>query len=339
VNETMGFLNFENTMIIAEIGVNHEGDIHKAEKMIQLAAECGVDAVKFQTYSAENYVSIDQPERFERVKGFQLSYENFLQLAHTARQNGVIFFSTPLHPTDVDALDPIVPFYKISSGDLTYLELIEHIATKGKPIIISTGLGTKEEIQKAVDTIYRIQPDFKTNGKLALLHCVAAYPAPCEEANLKNISWLQESFGLPVGYSDHTLGIEACKIAVALGSVIIEKHFTYSKENQTFHDHAISANPNEMKVLVQSIRSIEKFLGKKERSRTQSEEKMVLHMRRSIGASVDIPAGVRIKKEWLTYLRPAWGLSPDRINDVINGSLRRPVRKGEILHEEDLILP
>ena len=332
----INFRDMGRTWIVAEIGVNHEGDPKVAADLIRLAAGCGVDAVKSQTFRAEHYISTVQMERRERARKFQLPYATFRELAGIARDLGVTFFSTPLHPDDADFLDEIVPIFKVSSGDLTHLSLIRHIAAKGKPTIISTGLGTRQEIQAAIDTVLAMQPQAGDEGRLMLLHCVAAYPTPAEEANLANIAWLRNTFGLPVGYSDHTLGTKACELAVAAGAVALEKHFTYRKENQSFHDHALSADPNDMRQLVAAVRQAETYLGHKERTQSQSEEKMRLHMRRSVGAAVDIPAGVPVKKEWLTYLRPAWGLPADQFEAVIGKRLRRAVPAGDLIKAEDL---
>ena len=332
----MNFWKMERTWIVAEIGVNHEGSPKVAADLIRLAAQCGVDAVKFQTYRVENYVSTVQPDRRERAKRFQLSYETFRELAAISQECGVTFFSTPLHMDDADFLEEIVPIFKVSSGDLTHLSLIRYLASKGRPMIISTGLGTREEIQAAIDAVLDVRPDAGEKGELALLHCVAAYPTPVEEANLANIKWLRKTFDLPVGYSDHTLGVKACELAVATGAVIVEKHFTYRKENQSFHDHLLSADPNDMRQLVAAVRQAEIYLGHKERTRSPSEEKMLLHMRRSIGAAKDIPAGVPVCAEWLTYLRPAWGLPPDRFNTVVGKRLHRDVPAGDLIRAEDL---
>lgn len=332
----MNFWDLKRTWIVAEIGVNHEGDPKVAADLIRLAAQCSVDAVKFQTFRAEHYVSTVQPERRERARKFQLPYESFRELAGIAQECGVTFFSTPLHVDDVDFLDEIAPIFKVSSGDLTHLSLIRHIASKGKPVIISTGLGTREEIQTAIEVVLKVQPDAIEKGRLILLHCVAAYPTPAEEANLANIVWLRETFGLPVGYSDHTLGIKACELAVAAGAVVLEKHFTYRKENQIFHDHALSADPEDMRQLVAAVHQVETYLGHKERTRSPSEEKMLLHMRRSVGAAIDIPVGEPVKKEWLTHLRPAWGLPADQFDAVVGKRLPRAVPAGDLIRAEDL---
>jgi len=332
----MNFHNLKSTWIVAEIGVNHEGDKRIAVDLIKQAAACGVNAVKFQTYQAEHYISTSQMERFQRARKFQLKYDDFRELAHVASECGMVFLSTPFHSDDVDFLDEIVPVFKVSSGDLTHSKLTAHIALKGKPIIISTGLGTRQEIQAAVETVLEVRPDVRDKGELMLLHCVAAYPTPAEEANLANISWLRETFELPVGYSDHTLGTKACELAVAAGAVLVEKHFTYRKENQEFHDHAISADPDDMRQLVLAVREAETYRGAKERVLGQSEKEMLLTMRRSIGAAIDIPSGQPVRSEWLTYLRPAWGIPIDQVDTVVGRRLHRVVPAGDLIREEDL---
>jgi N-acetylneuraminate synthase/N,N'-diacetyllegionaminate synthase len=265
-----------------------------------------------------------------------LPFEGFRRLAEVAKSEKVIFFSTPLSLSDIDNLDEIQPIFKISSGDLTFLELIRYAAGKGKPMIISTGLGTEDEISAAVEVVLKVRPTAREDGSLMLMHCICAYPTPAEEANLRSIDYLRDRFGLPVGYSDHTIGIKASELAVASGAVTIEKHFTYRKEDQIFHDHKLSANPDDMRDLVESIRLAEKYLGRKHRIRSKSEESMLLHMRRSIGTVVDIPAGVAVRREWLTWLRPAWGIGPDDMGLVEGKRLNKPLKAGAIVRAEDV---
>jgi N,N'-diacetyllegionaminate synthase len=332
----MNFAKLPRTWIVAEIGVNHEGDEAVAADLIRKAKRCGADAVKFQTFEIETYVSTVQPERRERSARFQLPYEAFRRLAKVAAEVGLVFFSTPLGFRDVEFLAGFCPIIKISSGDLTFLPLIRRAAETGKPMIISTGLGTQAEIQAAVDTVAAVRPSVHKDGSVALLHCVASYPAPAEDANLRNIGWLRSTFGLPVGYSDHTLGTKACELAVAAGAMILEKHFTYRKEDQKFHDHLLSADPKDMTDLVTAVREAERYLGSPERHRTASEEKMVAHMRRSLAAAVDIPAGEPVRPEWLTYLRPAWGVGPERFDSLVGRRLVRKVPAGDLIRDEDL---
>ena len=333
----MNFATLERTWIIAEIGVNHEGDEAVAVDLIHKAKACGADAVKFQTFDPAHYVSSIQPERLERVSRWALPQDAFRRLAAKARGLGLVFFSTPLGFSDISFLSEIAPMFKISSGDLTCLPLIRAVAETGKPVIISTGLGTEAEIRAAVDTVLAVRPEAAIDGSLLLMHCVSAYPTPPEEAHVRNVGWLKKKFGLPVGYSDHTLGIKACELAVAAGAVALEKHFTYRKEDQTFHDHKLSADPKDMTELVVAVRQAEVYLGKAERARGPSEEKLLQHMRRSLGAVVDIPAGVPVKAEWLTFLRPQWGLTPDRLDAVVGRKLNRAVSAGDLLREEDIV--
>jgi len=333
---TINFNELDRVWIAAEIGVNHEGDVKVAEDLVRMAADAGADSVKFQTFTPEQYVSTVQPERLERVKRFALSNDDFRRLAKLATSLGLTFFSTPLHNDDIDFLNEIAPIFKVSSGDLTHTRMIRHMAAKNKPIIISTGMGSREEIQAAVDAVLSVRPDAGGKGELALLHCVAAYPTQAEEANLGNIRWMEETFGLPVGFSDHTLGIKACELAVAAGARILEKHFTYRKEDQAFHDHAISADPKDLKELVQAVRVAETYVGRRERVLAESEVPGLKHLRRSLAAAVEIPAGVPVKEEWVTLLRPAWGLLPDDFDSLVGKKLTRAVPAGDIIRAEDV---
>jgi len=332
----MNFNQLTRTWIVAEIGVNHEGSEGIAADLILKAASAGVDAVKFQTFTPEHYVSTEQLERFERVSRFCLSYDAFRRLAKLANSLNLVFFSTPLGLADIDFLNEIQPIFKISSGDLTFHELIRHATRTGKPLIISTGLGTEEEIQAAIDVVFYERPSARTDGSLMLMHCVSAYPTTSEDANLRNIIWLSRRFNLPVGYSDHTLGIKACELATAVGAVALEKHFTYRKEDQVFHDHRLSADPTDLKGMVEVVREAEKYLGSEVRSRTEAELSMELHMRRSIGTLIDIPSGVPIERQWLTWVRPAWGLAPQEMDMLVGKSLNKFIKAGSLIRHEDI---
>ncbi|HEC90086.1 MAG TPA: hypothetical protein ENI55_00315 [Alphaproteobacteria bacterium] len=332
----MNFNEFSRTYIIAEIGVNHEGDETLAAGMIEKAATAGADAVKFQTYRAEEYVSSEQPERLERVGRWALSRDAFTRLAGVAKENGITFFSTPLGIGDVAFLDGIAPMFKVASGEITYLDMIREIAATGKPVILSTGLADEEEIAAAVNCVLDARPNAQKDGTLMLMHCVSAYPTPPEDANILNMRWLKERFGLPVGYSDHTLGIKACEIAVAAGAVAVEKHFTYRKENQKFRDHEISADPVDLAAMVAAIREAEIYLGHARRRRSAGENEGEEYMRRSLAAARDIPAGAPIEAGWLTALRPAWGMGPNDGEKIIGKKLNRARKAGEIIRAEDI---
>jgi len=332
----MNFHTLPKTWIIAEIGVNHEGNEAVAADLIRKAAAAGADVVKFQTFEVEHYVSSEQPERRERCKRFELSRDAFRRLARTATDVGVTFFSTPLGLADIDFLTEIAPLIKISSGDITFLALIRHAARTGKPLIISTGLATEAEIALAVEAVLGERPSARDDGSLMLMHCVSAYPTPAEECNLRNMHWLRERFRLPVGYSDHTLGTKACELAVAAGAKAVEKHFTYRKEDQAFHDHLLSADPTDLHELVNAVRQAETYLGAPIRTRTPSEEKMLAHMRRSIATVTDIPAGTPVKREWLTWVRPQWGLGPEEMDRVVGKALNKALPAGAVVRAEDV---
>ena len=332
----MDFRTLDRTWIAAEIGVNHEGDEAVAIDLINKAAYAGADAVKFQTFEIEHYISTEQPERYQRTKGFQLSRDAFRRLKAAADAAGVLFFSTPLSFHDVAFLDEIAPIFKVSSGDLTFLNLIETIAATNKPMIVSTGLGSHDEIAAAVDRILSVRPSARDDGSLMLMHCVSVYPTDANNANLRNIQWLKDAFGVPVGYSDHTLGTKACELAVAAGAVALEKHFTYRKEDQAFHDHYLSADPDDLVALVAMVRQAERHLGNYERRPLEAEIDNADHMRRSIGTIRDVAQGEVLSADDLTWLRPAWGVGPDAMNAIVGRSVARAIPAGHLVREEDL---
>ena len=332
----MDFRTLDRTWIAAEIGVNHEGDEAVAIDLINKAAHAGADAVKFQTFEIEHYISTEQPERYHRTKGFQLSRDAFRRLKAAADAAGVLFFSTPLSFHDVAFLDEIAPIFKVSSGDLTFLNLIETIAATNKPMIVSTGLGSHDEIAAAVDRILSVRPSARDDGSLMLMHCVSVYPTDANNANLRNIQWLKDAFGVPVGYSDHTLGTKACELAVAVGAVALEKHFTYRKEDQAFHDHRLSADPDDLVALVAMVRQAERHLGNYERRPLEAEINNADHMRRSIGTIRDVAQGEVLSADDLTWLRPAWALGPDAMDAMVGRSVARAIPAGHLVREEDL---
>lgn len=334
--EKIDFRALGRTLVVAEIGVNHEGSYDLAAEMVRLAARAGVDAVKFQTYDPSGYVSTEQAERFARVTRFQLTHDHFRGLAAEAKRAGVVFFSTPLAAKDALFLAEIAPLIKISSGDITYLELIEEVARLDKPMIVSTGAATLEEIDAALATIDRVNPRLRETGRLMLMHCVAAYPPSLGELNIANVRTLATRTGLPIGYSDHSIGTKACELAVAAGAVAIEKHFTYRKEGQTFHDHAVSSDPVEMTELISTIRKAEFLLGTPERRRQASEEKLLPYLRRSLSAATELPAGAVLSADSMVAVRPLGGLDVSRKKDLVGRRLARPVAKGALLRPEDL---
>ena len=334
INDKFNF--FERVFIVAEIRVNHEGDFSKAVEMIELAAQAGADAVKFQTYIPEFYVSSSQKERLERVRKFTLSFRQFRKLSEKAGEEKVVFFSTPLDFKSLDLVNELSPVIKISSGDINNYPLLQRAAITGKIIILSTGLSTVEEIEKAIYIINKSNYSIIHERKLILLHCVAAYPAPEEEVNLLSIQYLQNRFSVPVGYSDHTEGILACQAAVALGACVIEKHFTYRKEGQSFHDHHLSADPEEFRELVSAIRRIEKMRGVSDKSPMPSEMPFKSHIRRSLAAARDLNPGEVLSERDVCFVRPEKGIPITEIGFVLGKKVKNYILKGELISKDDI---
>ena len=206
-------------------------------------------------------------------------------------------------------------------------------------MIVSTGYGGEPEVRRAVDVILEERPSAREDGSVMLMHCVGAYPTAPADLNLRNMLWLKDTFGLPVGFSDHTLGIKAAELAVAMGAVAVEKHFTYRKEDQAWHDHAVSADPADMRALVDTIREAEAYLGAYERgAEPNPAENRLVDMRRSPGAARDIPAGVPIERDWLTWLRPAWGFPASDLSTLVGKSANRDINAGELIMPDDVVV-
>ena len=323
-----GFETDQRVLVVAEIGNNHEGDFALAQDLIGLAAEAGAHAVKFQTYRTEDYISRREIDRFERLKSFELSPEQFAQLSAVASGAGVLFFSTPLDLPSVAVLAPLVSALKIASGDNTFFPLLEAAAKTGKPIILSAGLATIAELRASVAVIKRTWAVNAMKQKLAILHCVSSYPVPRHEANLGAIQHLREVFRCTVGYSDHTIGIEATALSVALGARIVEKHFTIDNNYSDFRDHQLSADPTQFHELVQRIECFTTLIGKGEKTPQASEQAGRESMRRSIAARRDLPAGTVIIADDLIWVRPAGGIAPGNENFVVGRTLIEKVAAG-----------
>ena len=313
------------TYVIAEIGFNHEGDMDLAVRMIEAAAEAGVDAVKFQTYRAADLV-LESTEHFQTIRHGELSPDDHRRLVQAARASGVAFLSTPYGFESVDVLERVgVPAYKVASMDLTNLPLLRYIAATGKPMLVSTGMATIGEIAEAVETIQSAG-----NDQIVLLHCISEYPAAPEDAHLRSISLLQDAFGLPVGYSDHVLGNAVALAAVTLGACVVEKHFTTDKALPG-PDHRISADPEEMAQLVRDIRAIERSLGDGRALLGRPDRGNAPLFRRGLFASMDIPAGTVITEEMVKCVRPQRGLPPRYLDWVIGRTARADIKKEQPL--------
>ena len=323
-------------LVVAEIGNNHEGSYALAEELIGLAAEAGAGAVKFQTFRTEHYVSSSQTERFARLKDFELGFDAFERLSRRAREAGLLFLSTPFDLESARFLDGIVPAFKIASGDNTFYHLLETVARTGKPMVISTGLASLEELRRAVELVEGTWHSLGIDQDLALLHCIAAYPAPTEQANLAAIQTLRENFQCTVGYSDHTIGIEAAALAVALGARIVEKHFTVDNNYSDFSDHQLSADPPTLKRLIERVREAEAMLGGGAIGMQECERAGAKVMRRSIAAARDLDAGTVLGANDLTWVRPGGELPPGREELVLGRRLARRIARGEAITLGDL---
>ncbi|MBF0410861.1 MAG: N-acetylneuraminate synthase family protein [Candidatus Riflebacteria bacterium] len=327
----MTTMNDGKTLIIAEIGNNHEGSFNNAVKMVESAAKCGVNAVKFQTIRAEHLVSRSDSARFSRLKSFELSYNEFEKLSKLAKSLGLIFISTPFDLESAAFLNGIVDYFKIASSDNTFYPLIDLVASYNKPIIVSSGLTDISQCKDLISRIRNIRKDAETKSQLSVLHCVSSYPTPPEQANLRSISFMQTQLDCTVGYSDHTLGIDACILAVALGAKIVEKHFTLDKAFSDFRDHQLSADPSEMTCLVKKIRQAELLLGSNDKSVQPCEETSVIALRRSIIAARDLEKGKTIELSDITWVRPGGGMAPGEEKFLIGKKLSRDCPAGEKL--------
>jgi len=328
--------------IVAELSANHNQDFETAVKLIEAAKDAGADAVKVQTYTPDT-ITIDVGRPEFKIKGgtlwdgktlYELYKEAYMpwdwhkELKKIANKLGLDFFSTPFDPTAVDFLEELgVPAYKIASPEIVDIPLIEKVAETGKPIIISTGMATLGEIEEAIQAVRR-----KGNNQIILLKCTSAYPAPYESINLKTIPNMMETFGVPVGLSDHTLGIEIPIAAVALGASIVEKHFTLSRSIQT-PDSAFSLEPQEFKTMVQAIRNVEKALGDVRYGTDKSEEE-IKKFRRSLYIVEDVKKGKLFTEKNVKSIRPGYGLPPKYLKDILGRKARYDIPKGTPLRWE-----
>lgn len=333
--------------IIAEAGVNHNGSLKLAKKLVDVAVEAGADAVKFQTFKTDRLVIRDSPKaayqqettgsegsQYQMLKQLELGRADHLELIKYCRQKNIMFLSTPFDFESADLLDEIgVPVFKVGSGDLTNLPLLEHIALKGKPMIVSTGMSGLSEVEAAVNIITGTG-----NKDLILLHCVSNYPADFKDVNLRAMSTLKKAFGVPVGYSDHTPGIEVSIAAVALGARVIEKHFTLDKSMEG-PDHRASLDPAELKQLVQSIRNVEKALGDGIKRCQNSEQDVRKVARKSLVARRKIKAGEQLTLENVTIKRPETGIKPGKLNSLIGKArAKKDIEFDTVIRWEDIII-
>jgi len=340
--------NFSKPYVIAEIGANHNGDMDLARVMIKSAVDCGADAVKFQSWNSTSLIAKEEYDRNqsyddgdggkkhfgslkEMVEKYYLRPEQHYELKAYCDALGVDFVSTPFSESEADLLqDCGVPFFKVASMDINNFPLLRHLASKGKPIILSTGMARLGEIDKAVELLSGLGVE-----DIALLHCISIYPPKDEDIHLNNITMLQQAFGLPIGFSDHSIGFSIPLASVALGACIIEKHFTTDK-NLPGWDHEISADPNEMRIICQESPKIVAALGHHHRTVSAAEEAKKAKFRRSVVVKHDLPKGHILREEDLTSKRPGTGIPPDQLHMLIGHALQVDKKGDTLMKWEDL---
>jgi len=334
-----------SVFIIAEAGVNHNGNINLAKKLVDIAVECKVDAVKFQTWKTDLLVTKNaiqakyqikntnnQQSQYNMLKKLELTYENFIELKNYCDQKNILFLSTADEIESANFLYNLQDIFKIGSGELTNIPFLEAIGQFKKKIILSTGMGTLSEIDYALNTIISAGTPKKN---ITLLHATTEYPAPLEEVNLKAIKTMHDTFKIDVGYSDHTMGIEIAIAATSLGATIIEKHFTIDK-NMEGPDHKASIEPHELKVMVNTIRNIEKALGNGIKTPTYAEQRNIPIVRKSIIAQKFIKKGDIFNSKNITTKRPLNGICASEWNNVIGLHANRDYNQDE--HIDKIVL-
>jgi N,N'-diacetyllegionaminate synthase len=331
--------------VLAEAGVNHNGHVGLALKLVDAAADAGADAVKFQTYKADRLVSPDAPKaayqvratgggesQFEMLRRLELSEKAHWKILAHARERGILMLSTPFDAESADFLDRLgLAAFKIGSGEITNLPLLAHIAAKGKPVILSTGMSWLAEVAEAVRTVREAGA-----RDLVLLHCVSNYPADPRDVNLRAMRTMTDAFGVPVGYSDHTVGNEVSLAAVALGACVIEKHFTLDR-SLPGPDHKASLEPAELTALVRGIRVVEQALGHGRKEPTAAEADTARVARKSIIMGRDAQAGTILTMDLLAVKRPGTGLPPAMLNEIVGRTLAEDVKAGTVIDLEMLV--
>lgn len=325
--------------IIAEAGVNHNGDIQVAKEMIAIARESGVDAIKFQTFQAEKLVTAqsrkaayqqkttgNSESQLEMLKKLQLTQAEFMELKNYCNEVGIEFISTPFDMDSIDFLDRIgMKIWKIPSGEITNLPYLIKIAKTKLPVIVSTGMATLDEVAETISVLRKYG-----SQEISLLHCTTEYPTPVEDVNLNAMLTMQNKFNLPIGYSDHTMGTEIAIAAVAVGAVMIEKHFTLDRMMKG-PDHQASLEPVELKAMVRAIRNVEKAMGDGIKKPAQSEIKNIQIARKSIVAARNIKHGELFTKDNLTVKRPGNGITPMKWFEVLGQKAMRDFEEDELI--------
>jgi N-acetylneuraminate synthase len=336
---------FTEPLIIADVGSNFNGSIDIAKEMILKAKKAGIDVVKFQSWTKESLLTkglyenkpaeleIFGHNRLEDLLDYlSLTEEDHYELKAFCDNNDIMFSSTPVSCRHVDMLaDLDVPFFKVASCDSNQLSFIKHIAEKGKPVILSTGLASLEELVRTVETIHSTG-----NKQLILLHCISLYPPKDEFINLNTIDWFRDVFGCPVGYSDHTIGTSIPLASVVKGVPIIEKHYTLDKSMPGW-DHAVSGTPEEFEIIVKESKRITKALGTRRRNLSKQEVEKRHAFRRSIVAARNIKKGNLITENDITFKRPGIGIAPDQVQYVVGRILKNDIKADTLLNYDQLV--
>jgi N-acetylneuraminate synthase len=330
-------------LLVAEMSANHDRDLKQALALVELAAQAGMDAIKLQTYGPDSLtLRTDHPSaRVDPIWGAANLYELYARAAmpyefheplfKRAAELGLLIFSTIYDERDLDFMEKLGnPIYKIASFELVHLPLLRLVARTGKPIVLSTGMATLEEVREALDALTGAGAT-----QIVLLHCCSAYPTPPEAANLAAMKTLRDAFDRPVGFSDHTLGIHVPTAAAALGACMIEKHFT-NDPHRPGPDHRFSLSPEELRELVRAVREVENALGSGEKATAECEEVSKQVGRRSIFAVVEIPAGAAITRDAVRVVRPAAGLHPRQLDEIIGRKARRKIPAGWPITSDDI---
>jgi N,N'-diacetyllegionaminate synthase len=331
----------KKVFIIAEVGVNHNGNVETAKKMVNTAVEAGADAVKFQTFKADKIVSKFAPKagyqkkttdarksQLDMLKKLELTRDTHKELINYCREKGILFLSSPFDLDSIDLLDRLgLNILKIPSGEINNLPYLRKIGRLRKKLIVSTGMSTLIEVRRALEVLTRCGTCKKD---ITVLHCTSGYPAPYDEINLKAMVTMREKLGVRVGYSDHTLGIEVAIAAVTLGAQVIEKHITLDK-NMAGPDHRSSLESRELKALVRAIRHIEQAFGNGIKKPSSSEERNKMIVRKSIITSRDIKAGKRFDETNMTTKRPGSGINPMKWDKVVGKIAKRDFKEDELI--------
>jgi N,N'-diacetyllegionaminate synthase len=335
-----------NIFIIAEAGVNHNGSFELAKKLVDAAADAKADAVKFQTFKAENVISKfaekaeyqkqttgSNESQLDMVKKLEFSFDTFIKLKEYCTSKDIMFFSTPFDMESVEFLKTLnMGIWKIPSGEITNLPYLQRIASFNEEIIFSTGMATMKEIATALEVLIA---NGTKKDNITILHCNTEYPTPMKDVNLKAMNSIRDTFGVKTGYSDHTIGIEIPVAAAALGACVIEKHFTLDKQMEG-PDHKASLDPSELKAMVSAIRNIEQALGSGVKQPSDSEKKNIDIARKSLHLARNIGKGEKLSADDLTAKRPGNGISPMLIDKVIGCSVKTDLMKDTLLKFEDI---